>query len=96
MDALMYYNLISTFFVENKLIHSKKDRYEKCLAYVKKVTQGSSSKTIYKAIVKGIRSINSTFMKKWRESNCDLERFKRENDSWIHKYLEVQIFLQAI
>lgn len=94
MEAFTYGNLIATFFAEEKLIQSRPERLNKCFEYVmhQKYYSSQSSRD---AIIKKIESVDATFMKKWRDSKCmKLERFKEDNKDWIHRILEVKIFLQ--
>lgn len=91
MDALMYGNLISTFFVENKLIASRPERLKNSFEYVMTVKSYSSQKS-YDSIRNKIENVDSTFMKKWRSSKYDgEEHFKQENENWCHKVLQVHI-----
>lgn len=89
MDALIYKNLISTFFVE-KTLRSKPDRLKKCFEYVMSVKYYKLEKA-RENINKKIISLEITFMKKWRESDFVEERFNQENEVWLHRVLEVRI-----
>lgn len=93
MDALMYKNLFSLFFVDKTLIENRQERLKKCLEYVKSVKNYSPADDLNK-VTKSITSLEVTFMKRWRESNFDEERFTQQNEKWIHKVLEVHIFLK--
>lgn len=82
MDALMYINLISTFFVEKKLIHARQERLRKCYAYV--MQHVTCSKKDISKIEQAISSFDSCFMQKWRASKCGTEEsFKLKYDDWI-------------
>lgn len=86
----MYKNLISSFFVGKTLIHSRPERLQKCEDYILSV-KNYSSETALKLIKNKIISLDATFMIKWRQSDCDEERFTQENEKWIHRILEVQL-----
>lgn len=89
----MYTNLISTFFVEKKLIQARHERLKKCKEYVVKHVN-CSAKDILK-IEKLILSVDITFTQKWKASKCDTEEgFKEKYNDWIHGTLaqKVKVF----
>lgn len=92
MDDFLYINLISTFFVDNVLLHSRSERLQNAFEYVLN-KKFYSSETIRDKIKKSIGSVDMTFMKKWRSSGCtDIGRFKQENEAWVNTALQVQVY----
>lgn len=85
----VYEKLISSFFVNNILIPTKKERVHACTAFVEtKIVKNLFVK--YKdKIVKKVASLEVTFTKKWREANCESNGFKRNNEAWLQRKLEV-------
>ena len=93
MDAFMYEKLISTFFVEKKLIESRSERLKNCFEYVMSRNHYITSTACNKAKSK-IASLDVTFIQKWRESKCiELQHFKIVCEGWMQRILQVKTFL---
>lgn len=91
MSGFSYKNLISTFFVNNRLIAARKERIEKCLPFVVGKLRCPSVKS-QEDLKNKISSVDVTFMKKWRESKCkDEESFRLQHEQWINTDLKVKI-----
>lgn len=89
-NVLSYQNLISTFFDGNILIFKKCERIRAGVELVTKSTIHSwLTKTDNEKILKKVSSLERVFMKKWRESECNAERFKNDNAQWLQRKLEV-------
>lgn len=91
MDELCYKNLIAAFFVEKKMIVQHKQRIEKCMQFVANKLPPLSVRA-REAIMKSIKSVEITFLKRWHETKCvDLVRFEQDNEKWIHTNLKASI-----
>lgn len=92
MDELLYKNLIAQFFVDKTLICQHSQRIENCFQYVATKLPPLSVRA-KETIVKSIKSVEITFLKRWRETKCaNLGLFQQDNEKWVHTILKVSAF----
>jgi len=91
MIELTYKNLISNFFLNDKLIVERNERIEKCFQFVlENVPNRDLSEKLQDVIKSKVTSVEITFFKKWRESRSkSKEQFDQYNEKWIHTILKV-------
>ncbi len=90
-SELTYKNIISNFFVNNKLIAERIERIENGFQFVlDNVPNRNLSQKLLDVIKNKVSSVEVTFFKKWRESKSKSKtEFFEGHEKWVHSDLKV-------
>lgn len=91
-NDLSYKNIISQFFVGEKMVVNRDDRIENGFQFVlKNVPVQDLSEKLQDVIRKKVASVEITFFKRFRESYCkSKEEFEQHYDKWVQMDLKVR------
>lgn len=89
MGDFSYKNLISKYFSSRGELKSRGVRIRTCVQFVTDKVPGKCARSEL-AIEKAVVSVDATFMKKYREAKCVMDRFEKENENWLRTDLEVR------
>lgn len=88
---LSYKNIISSFFVKNKLIEQRSERIANgCQLVLDIVPVRNLSEKLQGVVKSKVVSVDMAFISKWRQSKAkSKEEFEQQYEKWIHSNMKV-------